>query len=213
MSGLEALWEAARKLGGRTVRGNPLPPLLFVTDPDRTPDPLAVARRLPARAGVIYRAFGAANAKTVGRALAAVAAERGLTLLVGADPDLAEAVGAHGLHLPERDLARAPDLRVRRPDWIVTGAVHSEAALRAAETAAVAAAIVSPVFPTRSAAARPRIGPEAFERWAASTPLPLYALGGVTSDNAALVPSAAGLAALDALLQPMLRDTQPTGPA
>lgn len=212
MSGLKALWEAARKLSGRTVRGNPLPPLLFVTDPERTPDPVAVARRLPGGAGVVYRAFGAADAEVVGRALAAAAAERGLTLLVGADPDLADAVGAHGVHLPERDLARAAEVRRRRPDWIVIGAVHGGAALRAAEAAGLDAALASPVFPTRSAAARPVIGPEAFERWAASTSLPLYALGGVTADTAALVPSAAGLAAVDGVVQPMLRDTQVIGP-
>lgn len=200
MSDLERLWTLAGKLGGATRDGKAwLPPLLFVTDPDRTPDPAAVAARLPQGCGVVYRAFGAADALAVGRSLAAVARERGLVLLVGADPELADAVGADGLHLPERDLARAPALRRARPDWRCTGAVHGRDALAAAEAAGVDAVLVSPVFPTRSAAARPPIGAEAFERWARETSVPLYALGGVTAETAVRVPSARGLAALDAL--------------
>lgn len=176
-----------------------LPPLLFVTDPERTPDPVGAAERLPCGAGVIYRAFGASAAESVGRALAAVARERGLTLLVGADAELADAIGADGVHLPERGLDQAQALRLNRPDWRITAAVHDREALAAAESAGVDAALVSPVFPTRSAAARALIGAETFELWAAETALPLYALGGVTAATAVLVPSARGFAAVDAL--------------
>ena len=52
-----------------------LPSLLFFTDPVRTPDPEAVARRLPRGAAVVFRAFGAADAEARGRRLAAVVEE------------------------------------------------------------------------------------------------------------------------------------------
>ncbi|HEV7384864.1 MAG TPA: thiamine monophosphate synthase, partial [Phenylobacterium sp.] len=63
-------------------RGLPqaLPTLLFFTDPERTPDPEAIARRLPRGAAIVYRAFGAADAAERGARLASVARRRGLTL-------------------------------------------------------------------------------------------------------------------------------------
>src|SRR5947208_746563 len=72
----------------------PLPALLFFTDPVRTPDPEAVARRLPRGAAVVFRAFGAPDAEARGRRLASIARARGLILLVGADAGLAARVGA-----------------------------------------------------------------------------------------------------------------------
>ncbi|NEX94376.1 thiamine phosphate synthase, partial [Caulobacter sp. 17J65-9] len=94
----ESLWATARALSRAAGRGEAPPPLFFVTDPVRTPDPAAVAARLPAGAGVIYRAFGAADAGATAGALAGIARTRGLTLLIGADAALAEACGAHGVH-------------------------------------------------------------------------------------------------------------------
>jgi thiamine-phosphate pyrophosphorylase len=198
MSELEALWRAARTLPGAVRDGKRLPSLLFVTDPERVSDPVAVAERLPEGAGVVYRAFGRAEAERTGRALAEVARRRKLTLLVGADPDLTREIGADGVHLPERDLGRAAELRKAEPGWWLTTAVHGEAGLRAAEVAGVDAALVSPVFPTRSGAGRPVLGAETFERWAGASTLPLYALGGVTAARATELSGAAGLAAVDA---------------
>ena len=48
---LERLWRTAQTLGRLRVRRKPLrtplPPLFALTDPERTPDPLALAARLP----------------------------------------------------------------------------------------------------------------------------------------------------------------------
>ncbi len=99
---LVALERAASRLGRSTRERNAcaLPPLLVLTDPLRTPDPLALARRLPPGVGLVYRAFGAAEAFSTAKALSALAKSRGLVLLVGADVALAQACGAAGVHLP-----------------------------------------------------------------------------------------------------------------
>jgi thiamine-phosphate pyrophosphorylase len=55
-----------------------LPPLLFFTDPARTPDPEAAARRLPKGAAVVFRAFGAPDAEARARRLRALCRARGL---------------------------------------------------------------------------------------------------------------------------------------
>ena len=200
-----ALMRAALTLGRRARLRNParrrLPPLLFVTDPGRVPDILAAVRRLPRGAGVVYRAFGRADAVDVGRALSDLCRARGLTLLVGDDEALAARIGAAGLHLPERGLARARALRARRPQWIFTGAAHSRAALAKAAAVGLDAALVSPVFASRSPSAGRPLGRLRFAGLVRAARLPVYALGGIDARSARGLAAtrAAGLAAAEAL--------------
>lgn len=200
------LWAAAQALAraATAVRGEAtlrVPPLLFFTDPERTPRPWEVAARMPAGSGVVYRGFGRAEALSTAERLRWVTRERGMSLLIGLDADLADAVSADGLHLPERALSAAYALSGRRPDWILTGAVHSvEAALAARDLDAV---VLSPIFPAGGASGeRPALGLEALSRASAAT-TPVVALGGVTADNAGQLSGsgAAGIAAVGGLVQ------------
>lgn len=203
----DGLWAAAQALHEEARRLRPfdarLPALFFVTDPARTPDPAGVARRLPRGAGVIFRGFGRPDALEQALGLRAVASERGLVLLIGLDEALAEAVGADGVHLPERALSGAADLRARRPGWLLTGAAHDEAALETAARAGLDAALVSPVFPSDSPSAGAALGVEGFTDLAAAAGLPVYALGGVTARTAPKLArtGAAGLAAVDGVME------------
>jgi thiamine-phosphate pyrophosphorylase len=169
------LWDAARGLAREAASVSA--PLLFFTDPARTLEPWRTAERLPAGAGVVYRHFGAGDAEAVARRLKAVAVERGLVLLIGLDGDLAEAVGADGVHLPQRALEKAVGLRARRPDWVLTGAVHSADTPLPDELDAV---VMSPIFPAGGASAvKPALGVEALNTVALRRPV--YALGGITA--------------------------------
>lgn len=187
----------------RNPAAGKLPPLLFLTDPARTPDPLRVAARLPAGAGVIFRGFGHPEAAEVARALARLCGERKLVLLVGQDEALAAAVGAAGLHLPQRLLAQAPHIRRRRPDWLLTGAAHDVAALDVADEAGLDAVLVSPVFPSDSPSAGEALGVARFTTLVSRSPVPVYALGGVDERAAPELrdSGACGLAAVSGLLQ------------
>ena len=149
------------------------------TDPVRTPDPVALARRTPRGGAIVYRAFGAADAELVARRLKAVARARGLILLIGADAKLAARIGADGVHLPERLAHRARALR--RPGWLVTAAAHS---IRAARAAGVDAVVISAIFPSSSASAGAPIGPVRLARMVRAAGRPVYALGGVTNETA-----------------------------
>ena len=177
---LQRLMDLAGSLRPRIASAKPLPRLLFVTDPQRTPDPEAVADQLPAGAGVIYRAFGADDALPRALRLKAIAASRGLILLIGADAALAEACEADGVHLPELQVEKAAGLRSARPDWILTAAAHTLDATKRAAGAGCDAALVSAVFASNSPSARPQLGVRAFEAFVAAATLPVYALGGVT---------------------------------
>ena len=201
---IATLHAVAGRLRARAKPQGRLPALIFVTDPVRTPDPEAVARTLPRGAGVIFRAFGAADAIVVGRRLKAIARARGLILLAGADEALARVIGAHGVHLPERLAGRAGAIARRRPGWIVTVAAHGPRAIRVAARAGAHEVLVSPVFESASSSAGRPLGPTRFAAMARTSPVPVIALGGVTARNAKrlLGSGAAGIAAVDALLQP-----------
>lgn len=181
------LWALAQALARAAdgVRGglqSRVPPLLLFTDPQRTPRPWDVAARMPPGSGVVYRTFGAADAREGARRLRAITAERGMTLLIGRDPDLADWAGADGLHLPERSLSAAYALSGRRPDWILTGAVHSVEAARSAR--GLDAVVLSPIFLAGGASARQEaLGPAVLNGGTVGAARVL-ALGGVTARNA-----------------------------
>ena len=83
----DALWRTATALARAAAAvsppKHPLPPLLFFTDPERTPRPWETAARLPAGAGVVFRHFGAGDALETGLRLRAATRTTGVRLLVG----------------------------------------------------------------------------------------------------------------------------------
>ena len=197
-----ALWDAATALNRAAAAVSPqvagLPPLLFFTDPDRTPRPWETASRLPCGSAVVYRAFGRADALETGRRLRAATADRGVKLLVGLDASLADAISADGLHLPERAAHGAPGIRAAHAHWLITAAWHGEPA----SIKALDALVLSPVFPAGGASAdKPPLGIVAFGESAQGVDLPVYALGGIRAANAASLTGAGacGLAAIDAI--------------
>lgn len=176
-----------------------LPRLLVFTDPQRTPDPEAVARALPRGAALVYRSFGAPEAAAVAARLVATAHARGALVLIGADAELAARVGADGVHLPERLTSPARAARAGNRGWIVTTAAHSLAAARRAKAAGADAAVVSAVFPSRSPSAGRPLGVLRLAAIARGAGLPVFALGGVNDRTAARLKDTgvAGLAAVE----------------
>lgn len=203
--GENQLWQTAQALNRAAAAVSPgvasLPPLLFFTDPVRTPRPWEVAARLPRGAGVVYRGFGRPGMVEEARQLRRVTADRGVRLLIGQDIDLAEAVGADGVHLPERDLDRAKALRSRYPFWLITGALHGDAAVSGLD--ALDAVVLSPVFRAGGmSAVRDPLGVEVVTRYAGRAPLPVYGLGGITAETATALAGSGlcGLAAIEGVV-------------
>ena len=150
-------------------------PLVLVTD-DRAADWAAAARRLPDGGVVVVRARNAKQRRA-----------------------LAEAFGAAGLHLPEARMKEALHWRVRHPDWIITSSAHSLKALMGAK--ALDAVFLSPVFATASHKDARHLTPVRAAFIAGRAPVPVYALGGITPQNAVLLaPAFSGIAAIGSLL-------------
>ena len=186
-------------MAGGAWRKATLPPLLLFTDPDRTPRPWEVAACLPAGSGLVYRAFGSADADRIARHLREITRERGVLLLIGRDAELADRVGADGVHLPERSLSAAYALGGRRPDWLLTGAVHSiDAASMARDLDAV---ILSPVFLAGGrSATKQALGLPTLMEASLRSLTSVYALGGINADNATTMigSGACGIAGVEA---------------
>ncbi len=181
-------------------RATPLPALILMTDSERLPDPEAAVAALPRGSAVVLRHYGSPDREALAQDLAILCRRRGIRLLIGADARLAAAVGAGGLHLPEAIAQRGPGRwrRWRRPEWLVTAAAHSASALLGAARAGADAAILSPVYPTASHPGVVPLGPLRFAALCRESPLPVYALGGVTAADARrlILGGAAGLAGI-----------------
>ena len=178
-----------------------LPALWLFTDPTRVPDPVAAASRLPRGAGVVYRGFGREVAEDEARALAAVARRRGLVLLIGQDAELAAKVGADGVHLPERAVARARRLRALRPRWVITLATHSAAAVARSADGGIDGVFLSAIFPSRSPSAGAPLGVVRLAAMVRRAPGRVFALGGVGPQSARRLggTGVSGFAAVEAL--------------
>nr|WP_197501510.1 thiamine phosphate synthase [Hyphomonas sp. Mor2] len=204
MTGLKHQAAAARKWRSairQVERHFPsyLPPALFLTDPKRTPDPASLVERLPESVGVVYRHFGAADRQMTAQKLARACAQSERCFLIAADPELALAVSADGVHWPEATASSASK-------WLgkfalQTGSAHSPAAIRAADKAGLDAVLVSTVFASKSASASAPLGLSRFRTWTGNARLPVYALGGVGAENAQSVAGFAGLAAIEGFLR------------
>jgi thiamine-phosphate pyrophosphorylase len=196
ISGFWTLQRTARLLPARRALRKALPSLLFFTDPVRTPDPEAIALRLPPGSAVVYRSFGAADADVRARRLRAITRSRGLKLLIGLDAALALRIGADGVHLPERLAFRAAAVKRSHPGWIITAAAHS---LRAARRPGADAMVLSVALPSRSPSAGRALGPLRLAASVRAAGRPAYALGGINNKTARRLIGAGliGLAAVE----------------
>lgn len=196
------MWHIAIQMRAGRDYGN-LPPLLFLTDQNRVPDPISVLKNLPLGSGVVLRDYDLADRVELAAKLAAVAVENGLCFLVAGDPGLAHKISADGVHLPEHQINEAKALRRKHPGWIITAAAHSARALVAARKGGVDAALLSPIFATASHPGAPALGPVRFAAMAQKAKLPVYALGGINAGNASRLrhTGAVGLAAIGSLAE------------
>ncbi|MGZ3306087.1 MAG: thiamine phosphate synthase [Asticcacaulis sp.] len=178
-----AIAEAAR---ASTPHAPLLPPLFFVTDPQRIHHPEDICTHLPEGCGVIYRSFGESHARERAHLLRRITRDHGLLLLIGEDDALAAEAEADGLHLRERSLTRAGEIAAAHPEWRITAACHNAAAVEAAQAkAGLSAIFISPVFNSQSASAQgvTPLGTSGVKALTALSSLPVYGLGGITCDT------------------------------
>ena len=178
-----------------------LPPIWIITNPEHPAGPVApVVAALtdcpPGVVGVQLRAKRASDRDLVrwGRELRAVTRDHGSPLTVNRRVDVAEIVGADGVHLPERGLSPL-EVRAEWPELALIGASrHDRAGLSQVAAAGASFAFLSPVFPVPGKAEP--MGIEGFATTIADVGVPTYALGGIQPAHIAplIASGAAGVA-------------------
>lgn len=164
-------------------------------------EPAADIARLEPGDAVIVRDYNARDRAGHARALRRMCRKRRLCLLVAGNARLARVIGADGLHLPESLVAAPGWRRFKRPGWLVTAAAHSRAAIARACACGVDAVLLSPVFPTASHPGGQALGLLRFARLVRWSPLPVYALGGISAATVRRLNglSVAGIAGISAV--------------
>jgi thiamine-phosphate pyrophosphorylase len=126
-------------------------------------------------------------------------------LLINSRTDVALACGAHGVHLPAHDLAaseaRSIFARAGRSDPVIGVSTHSASEVALAEAHGASFAVFGPVFEKNGSAnseGLKQLRRICHRRDAAQPPMPVWALGGITLENArqCVTAGAAGIAAI-----------------
>jgi len=199
------LSDYARRLNFRSGCAH-LPAAILMTDFARLADPGPLLGALPAGALVLYRNYQSPNRAREAVALKSLCRRHGLKLIVAEDPWLAYAAEADGLHLSEptaRQSGQASAAKMRA-GGLLTVAAHSPAGLMRAAALGADAALLSPVFETKSHPGADPLGILKFVAWGRRAPLPVYALGGIDAGNAGRLmhSGAAGIAGIGGWGQP-----------
>lgn len=133
--------------------------------------------------------------------LRAITRAHGATLLISGRADVAHAVDADGVHLPQNDLP-APVARELLAERLLGVSCHSNDEAARAVRGGADYITFGPVFDTPSKRVYgPPVGLEALTAVAAACSVPVLALGGITKDRAAVVQDAGayGIACISAI--------------
>lgn len=186
----------------------PVPPLLLITDRGQARAPLA---------GIVAAAFEggcrwvslrekdlpAAGQIALARDLLAIARAHGATVTLHGTAELARAAGVDGVHLPGgADVVAARDLL--GADALIGVSVHAPAEAGRISAGAADYVVAGPAFETASKPGYgPALGLAGITAMAQATDLPVIAVGGITSSNAAdvLGAGAAGLAVMGGVMR------------
>jgi 8-oxo-dGTP diphosphatase len=106
----------------------------------------------------------------------------GATMLLNGHLELVRELDLDGIHLPAAELLRCTSRPLAANRW-VGASCHDERELAHAATIGVDYVSLGPLQPTASHPATPMLGWPRFSELCASTPLPVYALGGLAMSD------------------------------
>ena len=145
--------------------------------------------KIPKNSAFLLRSYEVKERKKIAKDLLKFCKMKKLKLLIGSDIKLAKKINADGVHFPEYMIKN------NQVDWdflkkikieknlFVTTAAHNIELLKKAECLDIDAALLSPVFKSKSHPGKKNLGINKFKKIMNGTNLPIYALGGINIKN------------------------------
>lgn len=197
-------------MAAHPTRSSPLKGLYVILDPLASGSkPLGELLREAAAAGARLFQYrnktdSALTAYRQASHLRQVAADVQALFIVNDRCDLALAIEADGVHLGQDDLPLPLARSLMGPDKLIGISTHREADVQSAIAGGADYLGFGPIFSTASKRDHePVVGLEGLRRIRTLTRLPIFAIGGITADNVAVVVAAGadGVAVISALAQ------------
>ena len=175
---------------GIKTKDNKLPKIIIIFNEDDFDEKKFLNLKIPKESAFLLRSYKAKGRKKIAKRLLKFCRMKKLKLLIASDIRLAEDINAHGVHFPEYMIKKknkinwvfVKNIKLRK-NWIITTAVHSLQAIKNAEFFDIDAALLSPVFSSKSHPNKKNLGINKFSKIVKKTKLPIYALGGINIKN------------------------------
>ena len=172
------------------TKDNKLPKIIIIFDDNVFDEKKFSNLKIPKETAFLLRSYEVKERKKIAKQLLKFCKMKKLKLLIASDIKLAEDINAHGVHFPEYMIKKkiiinwviVKNIKLRK-NWIITTAVHSLQAIKNAEFFDIDAALLSPVFSSKSHPNEKNLGINKFSKIVKKTKLPIYALGGINIKN------------------------------
>tara|TARA_Y100000590_G_C15539486_1_gene946370 strand:- start:324 stop:959 length:636 start_codon:yes stop_codon:yes gene_type:complete len=172
------------------VKNNKLPKIIIIFNEEFFDEKKLLNLKIPKKSAFLLRSYKAKERKKIAKQLLKFCKMKELKLLIASDIKLAKDINAHGVHFPEYMIKEKnkinwvilKNIKLKK-NWIITTAAHSLQSIKKAEFFDIDAALLSPVFSSKSHPNRKNLGINKFAKIVKKTKLPIYALGGINIKN------------------------------
>ena len=170
-------------------KNNKLPKVIIIFDDELFNKKKLLKLKIPKKSAFLLRSYQTKKRKKIAKQLLKFCKMKKIKLLIGSDIKLAKDINAHGVHFPEYMIKEnkinwigIKNIKYRKK-WIITTAAHSIRSLKKVEGLDIDAALLSPVFISKSHPNNKCLGLNKFSKIVKKTKLPIYALGGINIKN------------------------------
>lgn len=148
-----------------------------------------VIKNLPKNSAIIFREYDLNRVarEKMAREVFDICRKNNQRILIGKDYELAQTLGADGVHFSDRQ--EFPAQINRQQNFMITLACHNFSSVLKSQNLPVDAIFLSPIFPTKSHEGAPVLGLEILKKAMNTSKIPIFALGGVNEENLKILQS------------------------
>ena len=171
------------------AKDNKLPKVILIFNDNFFDKKKFMNLKIPKKSALLLRSYNSKDRNKIAKQLLKFCKMKKIKLLIGSDIKLAKNINADGVHFPEYMIKENKvnwvvfkKLKLEK-EWIVTMAAHNLKALKNGENYSIDAALLSPIFPSKSHPKKKSLGINKFSKIIKKTNMPIYALGGINVKN------------------------------